>query len=101
MQLSPYVPIVINEDWVIGQSAKDTSKYIVVIASDTTKEVERIAVEWLTEEEVKDANSIHENDYCGEIISITADLISDPKSKEGMLAGKKCFGYFKIIKEEE
>ena len=101
MQLSPYIPTVMDEDWIIGQSTRDINKYIVVIESDrSAKEVECIAVEWLAENEIQDAKAMHEGDYFGEFAYIPGDL-DDPKAKEGMLAGKKCFGWFKLVKEEE
>lgn len=94
----PYVSVMGYNDWSIFQSSKNRNSYLVIDPDRSSEAIylECIAKEWITDAEYHDAHTKYDNDYFGEFDILELDA---PGTREAILEGKHCVGWFKIIKE--
>ena len=92
----PYVSVMGYNDWCIFQSSKNRNSYLVIDPDRSSEEIylQCIAKEWITDEEYTDAHTKYDNDYFGEFDIFELDA---PGTREAILEGKHCVGWFKII----
>lgn len=92
----PYVSVMGYNDWNIFQSSKNRKSYFVIDPDKSNEAIylECIAKEFITDAEYPDAHTKYDNDYFGEFDILELDA---PGTREAILEGKHCVGWFKII----